>query len=343
VNQEELYPCVGVCLPDADEAYCIGCGRPWGTPQSNKLPVPDYRVIERGWLSSNSILLFDGHANEGATLVDTGYAGHAVQTVELVKSALGGRRLARIINTHSHSDHIGGNAALQKAFGCRIDIPAGIEEHILKWDEHALLLAPAAQRGERFRHDGVIRPGDQWVMGGMEWRAYAAPGHDMDALVFHCPQARLLISGDALWEDGFGIVFGELLGQPGALAATRATLDLIAGLGVDTVIPGHGKPFSDVPAALERAYKRLAAFEADPARMARNAIKACFVFCLLDLQALPRTELESFVARVPFFRDVGSRQLGMDIPALAAWLLAELKKAGALEEADGMLRPTMAA
>lgn len=348
MNEEELYPCVGVCLPDADEAYCIGCGRPWGTPRQPA--APDYRVIERGWLSSNNILFFDGAA---ATLVDTGYAGHAAQTVELVKSALGGRqnepelagrrKLARIINTHSHSDHIGGNAALQKEFGCRIDIPAGIEEHVLNWDEHALLLAPAAQRGERFRHDGVIHPGDKWVMGGAEWQAHAAPGHDMDALVFHCPQAQLLISGDALWEDGFGIVFGELMGQPGALAATRETLDLIAGLGVQAVIPGHGQPFDDVPAALARAYQRLAAFEDDPARMARNAIKACFVFCLLDLQELPRAELEGFVARVPFFRDVGGRLLGMDVPALAAWLLAELRKAGALEEVDGRLLPTMAA
>lgn len=338
MNTEELYPCVGICLPDADEAWCIGCGRPWDTPRQPA--ALDYRVIERGWLSSNSILLFDGAE---ATLVDTGYAGHAAQTVGLVKSALGGRRLARIINTHSHSDHIGGNAALQKAFGCRIDIPAGIEEYIRNWDEHALLLAPAAQRGERFRHDGVIRPGDSWTMGGAAWVAHAAPGHDMNALVFHCPQAKLLISGDALWEDGFGIVFGELLGQPGALAATRATLDLIAGLGVQTVIPGHGKPFTDVPAALERAYQRLAAFEADPARVARNAIKACFIFCLLDLQALPRDELEDFVARVPFFREVGSRLLGMDTPALATWLLAELKKAGALDEKDGLLLPTMAA
>jgi hypothetical protein len=29
---EALYPCVGICLPDEDEAYCIGCGRPWGAP-----------------------------------------------------------------------------------------------------------------------------------------------------------------------------------------------------------------------------------------------------------------------------------------------------------------------
>ena len=340
MNTEDLYPCVGICLPDEDEAYCIGCGRPWGTPQ----PGLDYQVIERGWLSSNNILLFDGAE---ATLIDSGYAGHAAQTVELVKSALAGRhpmaRLVRLINTHSHSDHIGGNAALQRAFGCDILVPAGIEDHIANWDEEALLLALAAQRADRFRHDGVVRPGDTLHMGRLDWQAHAAPGHDMDALVFHCPDARVLISGDALWENGFGIIFGELLGQPGALQATRATLDMIAGLNVDTVIPGHGRQFGEVGAALERAYQRLAAFEADPERMAKNAVKACFIFNLLDLQGLPRVRLESHLAGAPIFRDVGARLLGMDIPALADWLVTELKRGCALEEREGMLLPTMAA
>jgi len=304
------------------------------------------RVIERGWLSSNNILLFDGAE---ATLVDSGYVGHAARTVELVNSALAGRRLATLINTHSHSDHIGGNAALQRAFGCRILIPAGVEAHIRDWDENALLLAPAAQRGDRFRHDGVVGAGATLMMGGLAWQAHAAPGHDMDALMFHSADARLLISGDALWEDGFGIVFGELLGESGngggggALAATRATLDAIARLPIDVVIPGHGRPFASVDAALARAYRRLAAFEADPARMARNAVKACFIFNLLDLESLPRAELETWLDRVPIFRDIGVRLLGMEIPALAAWLLAELTQAGALAEIDGRLVPTMAA
>lgn len=324
-------------MPDADEAWCLGCGRPWGSAPA---PAPSFHVIERGWLSSNNILLFDGGE---ATLIDSGYVGHAAQTVGLVKSALAGRRLVRLVNTHSHSDHIGGNAALQRAFGCEILIPVGIEEHIANWDEQALLLAPAAQRGDRFRHDGVVRPGETLRMGGVDWRAHAAPGHDMDALVFHCAEARILISGDALWEDGFGIVFGALLGQPGALAATRATLDMISRLAVDTVIPGHGRPFADVRAALERAYRRIAAFEADPTRMARNAVKACFIFNLLDMQELARAELETYLESVPLFRDVGTRLLGMEIPGLANWLLAELKKAGALDEKDGLLLPTMAA
>lgn len=298
------------------------------------------RVIERGWLSSNNILAFDGDA---ATLVDSGYVGHAGQTEALVRAALGGRRLVRLINTHSHSDHIGGNASLQRAFGCEIAIPAGIEEHVAAWDEEALLLTPARQRGDRFRHDAVIRPGEEFGMGGLAWRAWHAPGHDMEALVFHCDERRILISGDALWRDGFGIVFGEVMGRPGALQATRETLDMIGRLAVDIVIPGHGAPFEDVGAALDRAYKRLAAFEQDPARMARNALKACMTFNLLDIGRLKRSELESYVASVPFFSDVGARILGLQADALAAWLQDELLRAKAIVLEGEFIVPTMAA
>jgi glyoxylase-like metal-dependent hydrolase (beta-lactamase superfamily II) len=298
------------------------------------------RVIERGWLSSNNILAFEG---DTATLVDSGYVGHAAQTEALVRHALGGRRLARLINTHSHSDHIGGNATMKRAFGCDILIPSGIEEHIADWNEDALLLTTARQRGDPFRHDGVIHPGEAFVLGGLDWQAYHAPGHDMEALVFHCADERILISGDALWQDGFGIVFAEILGQGEGLRATRATLDMIAGLTVDTVIPGHGPAFTDFDGALLRARKRLAAFEEDPARMARNAIKACFTFNLLDLQRLPVAELENYVAGVPFFGEVGARLLGMDIGRLAGWLRDELLKAGAIAIEDGFIVPTMAA
>lgn len=40
-DNEALYHCVGICLPDEDGAYCIGCGRPLAPDQSAVLPVPN--------------------------------------------------------------------------------------------------------------------------------------------------------------------------------------------------------------------------------------------------------------------------------------------------------------
>lgn len=39
-QDEDDYLCVGICLPDENEAYCIGCGRPWSTRGGDDLRVP---------------------------------------------------------------------------------------------------------------------------------------------------------------------------------------------------------------------------------------------------------------------------------------------------------------
>ena len=294
-------------------------------------------VIERGWLSSNSILFLEG---EGAAVIDSGYVAHAAQTVALVDNGLAGRRLCRLLNTHSHSDHIGGNAALTAAFGCRVIVPQGIDAMIAEWDEEALLLSPLGQSAARFHHDATIAAGDEVELGGLCWRTIAVPGHDMDALAFYNPEQRLLISGDALWRNGFGVVFSELLRHPegaGGLRAARATLDELARLPIDVVIPGHGAPFVEVGDAFERAYQRLASFEADVELLARHALKVMLAFALMERRQLARAELPAFLARLTFCRSVNARYLQHSDETLAHWLVRDLVRAGAVREADGML------
>lgn len=291
-------------------------------------------VLERGWLSSNNILFFDG---DSASLVDSGYVSHAAQTVALLERALAGRRLTRLINTHSHSDHIGGNAAVQASFHCHVTVPQGIAATIAEWDEAALLLSPLGQRAARFTHDATYAAGDEFVLGDLAWQALAVPGHDMDALALYSPEKRLLISGDALWHDGFGVIFAELLGNPDGLRATRETLEMLGALPIDAVIPGHGAPFADVPEALERAFRRLAAFEQNVERLARHALKVMLAFFLLERREIRREALPEFLAGLSFVQSVNGRYLGYDPESLADWLVSDLARAGALREADGKL------
>jgi glyoxylase-like metal-dependent hydrolase (beta-lactamase superfamily II) len=294
-------------------------------------------VLERGWLSSNNIVCLEG---ENAALIDSGYVTHAAQTVALLEHALDGRRLTRLFNTHSHSDHIGGNAAVTEAFGCRVIVPSGIDAMIAEWDEEALLLSPLGQSAARFRHDSTIADGDQNELGGLVWRAIAVPGHDMDALAFYNDERRILISGDALWRDGFGVVFSELLGHPddaGGLKATRETLDVLARLPIDVVIPGHGAPFVEVDDAFVSAYQRLAAFEQSVERLARHALKVMLAFAMLERRQLPRAELPAFLASLSFCQSVNARYIGYSDEALAAWLVADLIRAGTLKDEGGLL------
>lgn len=241
------------------------------------------RLLERGWLSANNIVFLDDART--ASVVDTGYVLHAAQTVALVRHALGGRQLARIVNTHLHSDHCGGNAALQAAFGgaahCAVTVPAGELRAVNNWDEDALSFRSTGQQAAGFSAAAGMAAGDLLQLGGMPWRVHAAPGHDPHALMLFQPDARLLISGDALWEHGFGVVFPEMVGESG-FAATRSTLDAIAALAPAAVIPGHGAVFTDVAAALARARSRLGVFEASPERHARHGLRVLLKFQLLQ-------------------------------------------------------------
>ncbi|MGQ5490232.1 MBL fold metallo-hydrolase [Thauera sp. ZXT1-4] len=292
------------------------------------------QIFERGWLSANNVLLFDG---DEATLVDSGYLTHAAQTVQLVAGSLDGRRLARLINTHSHSDHIGGNASLKRAFGCAITVPEGMARAVAEWDEDALLLSIGAQSGERFRFDATLGAGARFLAGELEWEALAVPGHDMDALAYYNPDRRILISGDALWRDGFGILFAEVMGSDDALTQARGTLEAIGRLSVDVVIPGHGAPFSEFDDALERAFARIRAFEADGARMARNAIRACITFKLLEVRSMRLEDLPVHLAQTPLYRVANARFLGLDYDALATWVVGELERAGVARREGGLL------
>jgi glyoxylase-like metal-dependent hydrolase (beta-lactamase superfamily II) len=159
----------------------------------------------------------------------------------------------------------------------------------------------------------------------------------MDALVFHNPDRRLLISGDALWRDGFGILFADVLGTGDGVGAARRTLEAIARLAVDVVIPGHGAPFVEVDDALERAFARLAAFEEDGARMARNAIRACVTFRLLDVRTVSLDALPDYLERVPLYREANARFLGLSPVALADWLVGELLRAGVARREGDLL------
>ncbi len=130
------------------------------------------RVLERGWVSSNNILLFDG--DDSATLIDTGYVTHSEQTLLLVRHALNGRQLTRIINTHLHSDHCGGNALLKKTLGPAVLIPPGHADAVERWDDAALGYSACGQACDRFMHDALIQPGERLMLAGDEWQAFAS-------------------------------------------------------------------------------------------------------------------------------------------------------------------------
>ncbi len=246
----------------------------------------------------------------------------------MVRHVLKERPLDRIVNTHLHSDHCGGNALLQRHFGCRTTIPVAEADKVRHWDVNSLSYEFTGQQCERFGFDDTLQSGDVVTLGDLQWQGLAAPGHDPHSLVFFCAAEGILISADALWENGFGVNFPELEGESG-FAETGATLELIRSLDARYVIPGHGAPFTDVAGALARARARLDFLAADPARNAQNGVKVMLKFLLLERQSMTLADVEHMFDAIPLLAGARRRFLKQDAAELAQWAAQSLVRAGA--------------
>jgi glyoxylase-like metal-dependent hydrolase (beta-lactamase superfamily II) len=304
-------------------------------PAASGLPA-NLVVFERGWLSSNNILFI---GTDEAALVDTGYATHADQTLALVESALGTRPLDRILNTHLHSDHCGGNAALQQHYpAVRTDIPPGEAALVERWDERGLSFLATGQTCPKFRFTGLLGPGTECVLGDRSWQVHGAPGHDPHSIILFDPVSRTLISADALWENGFGVVFPELAGEP-SFGDVAATLDRIETLAPRQVIPGHGRVFNEVDKALATARRRLDGLQRDPAKHARHAIKVLMKFKLLEVQSITQEEWSMWLRSTSYLEIIRLRFFAeMESDLLIEDILAELIAAGAAEMDSSFIR-----
>jgi glyoxylase-like metal-dependent hydrolase (beta-lactamase superfamily II) len=257
--------------------------------------------FERGWLSSNAIFLDDGVSS---VLIDTGYVTHSPLLLTFLDSHLHGRSLDTLVNTHLHSDHCGGNFAVQSQFlQVKTFIPFGLFEAVRTWNKNLLSFETTGQTCPRFRVDVQLRPGDVYNWAGFDWEVHASPGHDHDALLLFNPEHRILISADALWANGFGVVFPEICGGTG-FAEVSSTLDLIENLNPKIVLPGHGPLIDDLATAISIARAKIKRFKESPSLHASHAAKVLLKFKLLELQSVGIADFKLWAFNTPLLMDV---------------------------------------
>lgn len=299
------------------------------------LQIPGLQVFERGWLSANNILFTD---SESATLVDSGYVTHQVQTLLLVQNALNGRKLDRLVNTHLHSDHCGGNNQLQTHYTqLETLIPPGEAKAVAIWDAEALSYEATGQLCPRFKFEGVLQAGQTLRLASLNWEVHAAPGHDPHSVILFEPTHKILISADALWANGFGVVFPELEGVK-AFHEVAQTLDLIESLKPLWVIPGHGAVFENIDAALEIARKKLDGFVQNPQKHARYGAKVLLKYKLLELTEVDQIAFTAWASAVPYLQILHQTQAPqMSIQEWLHDMLLDLERSKALAFQDNMV------
>jgi glyoxylase-like metal-dependent hydrolase (beta-lactamase superfamily II) len=149
-----------------------------------------------------------------------------------------GLRVAAILNTHGHADHIGGNAALKQAFP---DAPLliGTGDARLLGDADANLSAPFGLPIVSPAADHLLREGDIVEAAGIFFEVLDLPGHSPGHIVFvYHSQPVIVFGGDVLFQGGIGRY--DFPGSDGQLLIQGIQHKLFA-LPDDTLVySGHG-------------------------------------------------------------------------------------------------------
>ena len=180
-----------------------------------------------------NLVLFVG---EEVTLVDTGMVGMPTEYVfpYLNSLDLTPQAISRVINTHHHADHIGGNHEVWLASGQRarfathrlekwlIEAPAN-QGSAHSWGRYVTLGVLGAEAmedmvescGPGIQIDHTLDGGERFSLGdGLELEIIASPGHSAGNISVLERTNGVLIHGESVGGDGQYDAAGELLTVP---------------------------------------------------------------------------------------------------------------------------------
>jgi glyoxylase-like metal-dependent hydrolase (beta-lactamase superfamily II) len=282
----------------------------------------------RPFPDANLILL---HGRQ-PTLVDSGFVGHAADTAAWVRSH--SKHLALVVNTHWHSDHVGGNALLQAA-GAGIAASAPDAGALARRDPGCCLAEYLDQPVAAYTVDQPLDDAQILRLGDADWEIIRTPGHTPGHLSLWQPDERLLAVGDALSTYDVGWVNLALDGADAATTAL-ASLQRLADLHPRVLLPAHGPIPTDTGATLSNALRRTQRLADDPAGAIWYGVRRIFAFALMIRTGIPAHEVEPYLHARAWLVDA-SRLLGRTPEELSVELVESMTRSGAVVLRDGRL------
>lgn len=292
--------------------------------------LPDWvRWRQRPFPDANLLLL---HGRVPA-LVDSGFVGHARQTAEWAREHTG--RVELVVNTHWHSDHVGGNARLQRE-GAGIAASVPDADALRRRDPGCCVAEYLDQPVAPYTVDEPLADGQVLALGSADWQVVATPGHTAGHLCLWQPEERLLAVGDALSDYDVGWVNLALDGQSAADTAL-ASLHRLVGLAPRVLLTAHGPLPADTGAALAKAVQRAQRLADDLQGAVWYGARRIFAYALMIRDGIPTEDVEGYLVDRAWLQDAAG-QLERDPQQLAGELVDGMVRSGALVVEQGRLR-----
>jgi len=293
--------------------------------------------IERGYLSSNHFV----YNSENPVLIDTGYISEYHKTKKLI-TGLGVRitDVCRIINTHSHCDHIGGNRYIQEKSGCEIALHRIGKYYIDCQDDWSTWSRYYQQEADFFNCTHPLEDGDIILIGPHEFKVIYTPGHASDGIVLYHEKNKILISSDTLWENDAAVITQRIEGSR-AVFDMIESLQKLKSLHVEKVYPGHGKPFYDFHKALDLSLEKMNQYLTHKELIGKDLLKKIMVYTLLMKHKIREDEFYPYLMSTLWYKESVDLYFNCDYDDLYHKILNGFIDRGVIVKQDGYLMTTV--
>lgn len=296
--------------------------------------APLHVFLERPYPSANAILL----QGPAPVLVDPGF-GSGITDLEsqLADNGLTPDQLALVVNTHYHSDHVGGNHALQEQYGVVVAAHAHDAEMINRRDPAACAAEWLRQPVESYAVDRPLEEGDSIDTGAATWQVLHTPGHTVGHISLFEPTTGVLIVGDAVHATDVGWLNPVLEGTD-SLTRSIETLERLQSLAPRLALSGHGPAIVDPPAAFRTARNRFERWRSDPEGMAWHAAKRILAYALMIEGGMDAKNVAPYLEASPWVHDFAIAPFATTSTQFGEMLVQELLRSrGARWENDRLV------
>ncbi|MFJ8261223.1 MBL fold metallo-hydrolase [Rummeliibacillus sp. NPDC094406] len=262
-------------------------------------------------------------------LIDTGFGSDVKNTEQLVKDVgVSPEELHLIVNTHYHSDHVGGNYHLQKNYGVPIAAHKWDAELINSGDPESCSAEWLDQPVEPYRVDRKLSDNDEIHAGSRTLKVLHTPGHTLGHISLYNPEEEILICGDLFHKSDIGWlnIFREGVSS---ILRSLESLDRLSTLPIQKAYSGHGPQIDNPIASIDSAKKRFEKWLKNPEKISWHALKRIFSFTLIMKNGLAKEEIDDYLLNCGWFQDFARYSFHRQPEEFIQTLLDEMIRSGA--------------